>query len=64
MTPTSEFSLLEVDEDNCQDDDDMWEVVRPSLPNVRAKNPYDLLSTVEEGSSQEDSSSEEGNGPN
>lgn len=64
MAATSEFSMLEVDYDNCQDDDDMWEVVRPSLPNVRAKNPYDLLSTVEEGSSQEDSSSEVGNGPN
>lgn len=54
----------EADADNSQDDDDIWEVVRPSLPNVRAKNPYDLLSTVEEGSGKEDSSSEEGSGPN
>ena len=54
----------EADADNSQDDDDIWEVVRPSLPNVRAKNPYDLLSTVEEGSDKEDSSSEEGSGPN
>lgn len=61
---TSEFAMLEVTKDNYQDDDDMWEVVRPSLPNVRAKNPYDLLSTVEEGSGKDDSSSEEGSGPN
>lgn len=60
----SEFALLEADEDNPQDDDDIWEVVRPSLANVRAKNPYDLLSTVEEGSGKEDSSSEEDSGLN
>ncbi|OBT90564.1 hypothetical protein VE02_01022 [Pseudogymnoascus sp. 03VT05] len=57
--PTSDHALLEDGEDNSQDDDDIWEVVRPSLPNVRAKNPYDLLSTVEEGSDKEDSSNEE-----
>ncbi|ELR09297.1 hypothetical protein VC83_06685 [Pseudogymnoascus destructans] len=56
--PTSDPALLETD------DEDIWEVVRPSLPNVRAKNPYDLLSTVEEGSDKEDSSSEEGSGEN
>lgn len=61
---TSESALLEADEDNSQNDDDIWEVLRPSLPNVRAKNPYDLLSTVEEGSDNEDSSSEEGSEPN
>ncbi|KAL5352130.1 hypothetical protein ACLOAV_002075 [Pseudogymnoascus australis] len=60
----SEFALLEADEDNSQYDDDTWEVVRPSLANVRAKNPYDLLSTVDEGSGKEDSSSEEDSVPN
>ncbi|OBT65883.1 hypothetical protein VE03_05404 [Pseudogymnoascus sp. 23342-1-I1] len=60
----SEFASFEADEENSQDDDDIWEVVRPSLPNVRAKNPYDLLSTVEEGSGNEDSSSEDGSEPN
>lgn len=50
---------LDTDADNSQDDDDIWEAVRPALPNIRAKNPYDLLSTVDEGSSKEDSSSEE-----
>ncbi|KFY08037.1 hypothetical protein V492_06595 [Pseudogymnoascus sp. VKM F-4246] len=56
--PTSEFEQLEVDDGTSHNDDD-WEVVRPSLPNVRAKNPYDLLSTVDEGSDNVDSSSEE-----
>ncbi|KFY29268.1 hypothetical protein V493_02443 [Pseudogymnoascus sp. VKM F-4281 (FW-2241)] len=62
--PAPELALSEADEENLQDDDDIWEVVRPSLPNVRAKNPYDLLSTVDEGSGKEYSSSEEGSGPN
>ncbi|KFZ05593.1 hypothetical protein V501_08198 [Pseudogymnoascus sp. VKM F-4519 (FW-2642)] len=57
--PTPERAQLEADGDNSHDDEDVWEVVRPSLPNVRAKNPYDLLSIVEEGSDKEDSSSEE-----
>ncbi|KFY00104.1 hypothetical protein V490_01482 [Pseudogymnoascus sp. VKM F-3557] len=62
--PNSQSAPFEADADNTEDDDDMWEVVRPSLPNIRAKNPYDLLRTVEEGEGKDDSSSDEGSTSN
>jgi hypothetical protein len=62
--PSSQSAPFEADADNTDDDDDMWEVVRPSLPNIRAKNPYDLLGTVEEGEGKDDSSSDEGSTSN